>query len=236
MRVYIDECHLSNGLVLHSDSRTPVHDLFKEVYRTQAYTPSDIPPIKNNDVVIDLGANIGVFSLFAASVSPSVRVHAFEPVSETFSLLKKNVSANKLSNVQCHRCAVSSATGEQTLYVTLGSTADTMIPARVKMPGSAARESVECVSLNDLFVRHGITKCNFLKVDVEGSEFDIFLSASPQTLGRIDAIAMEYHEWEERKPDELTEFLRSNGFSVRVHTDRLPGLGMIYASRGTSSS
>jgi FkbM family methyltransferase len=231
MAVFIDQCHLSNGLVIFSDSRTPLHELFKEVYRTNAYTQPDIPQIGENGVVVDLGANIGMFSLFAAKLSPSVQVYAFEPAPETFDLLRKNVLANKLSNVQCHQCAVSSKTGKQTLYLDVGSTADTTVASRIKEPASVRTQEVDCISLDELFARCGISRCNLMKVDVEGAEFEIFEAASLQTLAKIDAIAMEYHEHEDRRHHELSDLLKAHGYCVRVSEDRYPDLGMIYARR-----
>ncbi|HWX43112.1 MAG TPA: FkbM family methyltransferase [Blastocatellia bacterium] len=231
MAVFIDQCHLSNGLVIFSDSRTPLHELFKEVYRTNAYTQPDIPQIVEDGVVVDLGANIGMFSLFAAKLSPRVQVHAFEPAPGTFALLKKNVLANNLSNVQCHECAVSSKTGKQTLYLDVGSTADTTVASRIKEPASVRTQEVDCISLDELFARCGISRCNLMKVDVEGAEFEIFEAASLQTLAKIDAIAMEYHEHEDRRHHELSDLLKAHGYCVRVSEDRYPDLGMIYARR-----
>jgi FkbM family methyltransferase len=232
MAVFIDQCHLSNGLVIFSDSRTPLHELFKEVYRTNAYTQPDIPQIVEDAVVVDLGANIGMFSLFAAKLSPRVQVHAFEPAPGTFALLKRNVLANNLSNVQCHKCAVSSKTGKQTLYIDVGSTADTTVASRVKEPATVTTQEVDCLTLDDLFTRCGISRCNFMKVDVEGAEFEIFAAASRQTFDKIDVIAMEYHEHEDRRHEELSELLESHGYSVRIPEPR-NDLGMIYARRIT---
>jgi hypothetical protein len=86
-RVYIEQCRLSNGLVVRSDSRSPLEALYREVFENCVYTPPGFE-IKPKDVVVDLGANIGVFSLFAASVSSTVHVHAIEPSSRSFALLQ----------------------------------------------------------------------------------------------------------------------------------------------------
>ncbi|HEV3317493.1 MAG TPA: FkbM family methyltransferase [Candidatus Angelobacter sp.] len=232
MRVYIEECRLSNGLILRSDSRTPVQELYKEVYRARTYTPAHFPAIQDNDVVIDLGANIGIFALYAASIAPTVRVHAFEPAAPTFALLQQNVALNKLSNIQCYRYSVSGVTGKSTLYVTnAGSTADTMIMTRVSAQEVREAECVDCLSLDDLFLRCGIEHCNFLKVDVEGSEFNIFSFASPETLCKIGRIAMEYHEIEGRKGRDLAGLLESQGFYVQIKPEPASDRGMIYATR-----
>ncbi len=232
VRIYIEECRLSNGLVMRSDSRTPIHELYKEIYRVGVYTPPGFPGIKEHDVVIDLGANIGVFALYAANISPTVHVHAFEPAPQSFTLLKHNVQANKLSNIQCHQCSVSDVSGKNSLYVTnAGSTADTMIASRVPAQGVMTVNCVDCLSLDDLFDRYAITRCNFLKVDVEGSEFAIFGAVAQETLHRIDAISMEYHESHHSKGPQLASLLESRGFHVRMSANETPDRGMIYAAR-----
>jgi FkbM family methyltransferase len=230
--IYVTECHLSNGLTIYSNARTPVLEIFAEVFRDRIYVPPDIPQIKENDIVIDIGANIGLFSLLAASVAPSVLVHAFEPSSESFSLLTKNAKANELSNIQCHQIAVSSVTGQKTLYLDISSVCNRALSTanpeyRDRCIGV---ELVESVSLDDLFDKYGIARCKLLKMDAEGSEYDILLSAYHETLDRIEAIAMEYHQYlEDRSSEEIVEFLKRNGFYVRKEPG--DGVGMIYAYR-----
>lgn len=230
MHVYIEECRLSNGLVIHSDSRTPVHELYKEVYRKSVYNPSGFPAIKPNDIVIDLGANIGIFTLYAAGIAPTVQVHAFEPASRSFALLQQNIKANSLSNVHCYRCSVSARVGQDTLYIaSTGSTADTMISSRIPVQGMLLAEHVDCLSLDELFAFCRIDICNFLKVDVEGSEFDIFSAASPGTLQKIERIAMEYHEMGCGQGQQLVYLLQTAGFRVDLRPELNSDRGMIYA-------
>jgi FkbM family methyltransferase len=231
-RVYIEECRLSNGLVIHSDSRTPVQELYKDVYRKCVYTPRGFPSIEPDDIVIDLGANIGMFTLYAASISPRIQVYAFEPASQSFALLERNVRANNLLNVHCYRCSVSAHTGKDTLYVAnTGSTADTMITSRIPAQGALLEEHVDCLSLNDLFALYQIESCNFLKVDIEGSEFGIFSTVPFETLQKIKKIAMEYHEKGCGQGQQLAGFLRTAGFNVNIAPEPNSDRGMIYATR-----
>lgn len=65
--IFMEKCYLSNGLILHSNPRTPLPFLFTDIFVRQEYTNPHIPAIKPNDVVIDIGASIGMFSLYAAN-------------------------------------------------------------------------------------------------------------------------------------------------------------------------
>jgi hypothetical protein len=68
--------------------------------------------LRPGDCFVDVGANIGVYSLLAASiVGPGGMVHAFEPMKRTFERLVENVAMNALRHVQCHRLALSDAAG-----------------------------------------------------------------------------------------------------------------------------
>jgi FkbM family methyltransferase len=230
--IFMEKCYLSNGLVLHSNPRTPLQFLFTDIFVRQEYTNPHIPAIKPNDVVIDIGASIGMFSLYAASLSPSITVYAFEPAADTFAVLQKNIAANNLANVHCQECAVSSTTGELPFYMDSGSLGDSAIQEWIGKENVVASGRVVCISLDELFARFKIAHCDFLKVDCEGSEFDIFAAASAQTLRAIAAIALECHECRGRKSQELMDILGQAGFDVSERKVR-GGISMIYAKRPT---
>jgi hypothetical protein len=106
-----------------------------------------------------------------------------------------------------------------------------MISSRIPAQGVLEAEPVDCLSLNDLFAFCEIEDCDFLKVDVEGSEFGIFSTASPETLQRIKTIAMEYHETGCGQGCELAGLLETAGFHVNLSPELNSDRGMIYAAR-----
>jgi FkbM family methyltransferase len=230
--IFIEKCHLSNGLVFHGNSRTPLQFLFTDIFVRQEYTNPHIPAIKPNDVIIDIGANAGMFSLYAASLSPSITVHAFEPASDTFALLQKNIAANNLTNIHCWQYAVSSMTGEMPFHLGSGSLGDSTVKEWIGKENIVSTECVACISLDELFALFKLSRCDLLKVDCEGSEFDIFFAASARTLNSIAAIVLECHEYGGRKSQELTDFLENAGFDVIEKRGR-EATNMIYATRTT---
>ena len=230
MSIYITRCYLSNGLLVYSNSRTPLHSLFIDICEHHDYDSELLPPICPNSVVVDIGANIGLFSLLAASISPDIKIHAFEPSADSFVLLQKNVVANGCANIQCYQYAVCGKTGETNLYLDPDSIGDSVLSGWVGKDNVVGTERVPCISLDDLFTRCGITFCDYLKMDCEGSEFDVLFSASSQTLIKIGAIALEYHEYGGRQSNELVELLRRNGFQVDEKRT-CSNLGMLYALR-----
>jgi FkbM family methyltransferase len=226
--IYITQCSLSNGLLVHSNSRTPLHSLFTDICEHHDYDSEQVPPIGPNNIVVDIGANIGLFSLLAATISPDVTVHAFEPAPDSFALLQKNIAANGCINIHPHQYAVSGKTGEMDLYLDSGSLGDSTIEEWVGRDNIVGRERVQCISLDDLFAHCGLTFCDYLKIDCEGSEFDLLFSASSETLGKVRTIAVEYHEHRGRKGSDLAQLLKTQGFHT-FEKRSCPNAGMLYA-------
>ena len=165
--------------------------------------------------VVDIGANIGTFTVLAASiVGPTGRVIAFEPVSATFARLQANVALNGLHNVVACREAIDGRDG--TIEIRIGaksalSTAyDTIDPAE-----HTVTETVPCLSIGGLIYRHHIDRVQLLKVDCEGGEYGIFRSLTPELASRIDQIAMEVHRVGGESLDALAQTLQSLGFSIK---------------------
>jgi len=124
--------------------------------------------IKKGDVVLNIGANIGYYTLiFAKLVGDDGKIFAFEPAPTNFSLLKKNVEINSYKNVVLVQKAVSNKTGKLKLYLSEDNMGDHRI-----YNSYDNRESIEieAVRLDDYFknYRAGI---NFIKMDIQGAEY-----------------------------------------------------------------
>ena len=131
--------------------------------------------IKRGDVVLDIGAHIGYYTLlFARLVGPRGKVYAFEPNPYNFSLLKKNVKANGYKNVVCQQSAVSDKSGRIKLYLSENNTGDHRIydsgDGRASLP-------IKCLKLDDYFKGYD-GKINFIKMDVQGAEVNVIKGMS----------------------------------------------------------
>jgi FkbM family methyltransferase len=171
--------------------------------------------LRPGDTVVDIGANIGSFTVLAARVvGPHGRVVSFEPVAQTFARLEDNVALNGYRNVECRRAAVDAQEGTLTLRVDPKSALST---AYVESDGDedGAIQTAPCVTLEQAFRDHNLKRVNLLKVDCEGSEYGIFETLAPSLAARIDQIAMEVHPIASRSTEQLRERLRALGFDVR---------------------
>ena len=164
-----------------------------EIYARRVYTWFPGFGIRPTDVVVDLGAAGGVFSVLAGSLGK--RVIAVEAEGESVRALEANVAMNRLSNVEVVRGVVGGDAG------------------LLSRPGASGSPSPR-VSFGELLSRFGVPTVDFLKVDIEGSEFDLFFNRN-EWLPRVRRIAMEVHT-EFGDPDSLRSLLESNGFRVRL--------------------
>lgn len=203
------------------------HMIFSCITERQ-YEPAGFA-INAGDTVVDIGAHIGSFVLSAAA--RGARVIACEPSPRNFKMLTENIAQNNISSVTALPVCIAGENGERTLFL------DERNAARNGLYGTGAGVSVHALTLVELFNRHNIAQCDFLKMDCEGAEYEIFEKTSPEILARIERIAMEYHlppffglTPERASFSALVYMFESAGFSVRlVPENRLRGL--LFATR-----
>lgn len=133
-----------------------------------------------------MGANVGVFSLFAARFARLV--YALEPAASNYSRLIP--SASRVQNVVPLNCACAARDGRASLDVSGSPVTFSLMTSS----SAASRESVDVISLQTLVERYRIDRCDYLKLDCEGAEFEIILETDSTLLNRVQRIVMEYHD------------------------------------------
>jgi FkbM family methyltransferase len=216
-----------NGIVLQGQEPNILEWLFREVWVDRAYSPPGFE-IQPGDTVIDLGANIGAFTMFAATRAPDVLVYSFEPFASNVAWLRRNVEDSGLSNVAVFQLAVAGSSGQRPFFIEPGNCMFHSFFCNEAVDGSKRRhEMVECTTLDEIFKVHRIKCCHMLKIDCEGAELEILENSSPETLRRIRKIVGEYHG--NYKLDELRKFLESHSFDVGFYPSHM------FRARNTSS-
>ena len=154
-----------------SDERF-VHNIVnkKDYNTTPAYEVDD------TDTVIDVGGQIGTFALQAAQAAAKGRVFTFEPLPESFSLLEANIRLNQMTNIVAEQAAVAGNTEPCKLYVTDFTGGNSMLPEYADDIKKFI--TVKSVTIPGIMEQHGIDRCNFLKMDCEGAEYDILVQPS----------------------------------------------------------
>jgi FkbM family methyltransferase len=171
--------------------------------------------------VLDVGANIGYYSLVAArAVGRGGVVHGFEPNDEIRSRAQKNLALNELTNVQLHAEAISTTSGEVRFYAS-AVPENTGISSIIANRGlDPTGKVVPAVSLDDFTKRIG-RKADLLKMDIEGAELPA-IEGGRELLGGKDAPALLFESF---RVGPLLEALRGLGYSVRkLHYTMASGL------------
>lgn len=170
--------------------------------------------LKDGQVVLDIGANIGYYTLiFSSKVGPSGRVISFEPEPENFQILSRNVSVNGCKNVELVSKAVSDTAGKISLYLNTDNRGDHRI-----FDSSDGRSSVtvEAVRLDDFFV--GFKEpIALVKMDIQGAELRALVGMT-SLISRSPGVTLVTEFWPEAlaacgsKPLHYLETLTGMGF------------------------
>ena len=127
--------------------------------------------IREDSVVFDIGANIGYFTIIAASKAKHGKVHAFEPSTSSFNRLVANVEGNGLKNVKCIRTAIGNVSEPRLLY--LSSVENTGMTSLTKPENySGDHENVQVITLDEYVEIEKVTRLDVVKIDIEGNELN----------------------------------------------------------------
>jgi FkbM family methyltransferase len=180
-------------------------------------------------VFVDVGANIGVFSVPAARrVGPAGQVLAVEASRRVFRFLEENIRLNNLSNVVLKECAACDRDATVELYE---APASSFGMGSLAPQFGAAPTGVRGRTLDDIIEEEGIRKVELLKVDVEGFEAAVFRGAERLLTGlRPPLIVFEFVDWAEaRVPEsrigEAQRQLTGWGYRIWRLSDFMKGKG-----------
>ena len=181
----------------------------------ETFLRKDYGEIPRDTVVVDLGANIGTFAIYAATSAPGVRVHAYEPAPAFFRLLENNVRLNGLHGaVRCFNLAVAGDTSDRELFLDASGLYFPTLIAPESPATASAR--VRCVDLARVLRDGELAHVDILKMDVEGAEYDILAATAQEVWRSISEVRMEYHnlDRERRNVARLKQLLTSQGFAI----------------------
>ncbi len=212
---------LNNGISYVINAGTTEIRVIDEIWRLRVYDPL-LSFVASGATVIDIGANIGVFSVKAARHAKDVKVLSFEPFPRNFEMLKGNIGINHLDNfIYPVRLAVSGKKEEKTLYFRPHDSGG----ASLKRYGDESELSsitVQTTTLEDIFRDHHVTVCDFLKVDCEGAEEEILTTAPRLMFDRIRSLTIEWHQdLNKMTLDEFLAFLGGLGYQTKYNPSTL---------------
>lgn len=189
--------------------------IFDEIFFQEIYRRGLPPASATIKTIVDVGAQVGMTSLWLHTLYPEAQIYSLEPMPENASQLEKNIANNQWSShIHAHRLALSDKKGEIVMTRNPENKGGHSMFAQ-EFHGEEVR--VPCMSLEDFFVQQGIQACDFMKMDVEGAEYPIFYASSAQTIEKIRCLAMEHHTvagHDTYHGAALEKFLLDHGFVV----------------------
>jgi FkbM family methyltransferase len=189
---------------------------FREPYTTHLMSTI----VKDGDVIIDIGANIGYYALLESKLAPHGAVYAIEPVRENYDYLKTNVELNGCANIKLFNYGLSNQSGTAVIFVSENRNLSSLSEGSNK--GIIRKENVLLTTLNS-FVDAHVKRCpTLVRMDVEGYEHQIVKGASRVIeTGRPLKILMELHPYKmsESAYDDMLNTLEAQGFKASAFHD-----------------
>ncbi len=184
-----------------------------EIFFVKTYCPRDMK-INKGDTIIDIGANIGIFTTHSSFLSEG-KVYSYEPFKIHFKRLLKNIKANQLKNVVPFNLAVCGSKGKRNLFINKKNSG---MHSLIFKENSEEKTTVKSTTLKEIFEKNDIKQCDFLKMDCEGSEYEILYHAPKNILKKIRKISLEFDNIDSYQQNcfQLKKFLEDNDFIVRM--------------------
>lgn len=242
-----------NGLECYSlSSKEETDFIFSEIFTEQQYIRNGIV-INEGDCIFDVGANIGLFSLFVNGIQKNVKIYAFEPIKPIFEVLQENVRLHSLPHIYLFNYGLSSEKNSDkifTFYPNMAGNSTTKPQEKVEqrdiMSSVLTQEQIEYFfqseqvmgelrTLSSMINELDIKSIDLLKIDVEGEEHQVLKGVEEKDWGKIKQIVVEVHNREGRL-EQIQKLLTTHGFNVTSEKNNLvpPTLDNynLYAVRG----
>lgn len=179
--------------------------------------------IKEDDNIIDIGAHIGTFSVYLATLYPKSKVYIYEADEVNFNLINKSIKINKLNNIKTfHNAAYCESYKKIIFSKGLSSTTGSIGEVGFfKQSSKALTYEVQTISLADIFLNNNIKKCKIFKIDCEGCEYGLFKDDETlNSLNKVEYLFIELHKTKNNQPSELIGKLEAIGFEFCGNFER----------------
>jgi FkbM family methyltransferase len=180
-------------------------------------------PFAPNDVVVDIGSNVGGLSLAVAKARPDIRVLAFDASALSIHCLRNGCLENRLTNIESFHVAVGASAQRGLSFFSNGKDTSCLVREGLNSSNPVLDSTCNMIAIDELFDSNlfGLDRVRYLKMDIEGGEFEIFdrlFTHRPDILDRIDYLHLEVHPYPQYDTEGLKEKLRAR-FGDRLFLD-----------------
>jgi FkbM family methyltransferase len=185
--------------LMNTDPNDECYFTYCEVFDREVYD-GEIVKVEKNDIVVDIGANYGFFAKYA-ELKGVKKIYCFEPSIKIFEYLKKNLQNN--TKIILDNSAISNYNG-------VANFSDSFVSAGSRFDDNGYEVKVK--DINDVILNEIPYQIDYLKIDCEGAEYEIFDSINGSSLAKVKKIAVEYHD--EKSRNTIIEKLESYNFII----------------------
>lgn len=189
--------------------------IFSDEYQNSRFFVPNYNP-REDHIILDIGAHIGVFSLQMAKKVKKGTVYAIEADNQNYQYLKSNIELNNLLNVKAYLLALTDYRGTGKLFTASASWSHSLCQS-----ASEEWNEVATDTLTNFVVDNNIDHVDFMKVNVEGAEYSIVLSTTKSSMSKIKLMLIEFHPSKQYDEHDLRDHLEACGFLVRIKYDEM---------------
>lgn len=175
--------------------------------------------VKSEDIIFDIGANIGWYSIHLAKMYKNATIYAFEPIPETFNQLKKNSELNRVNNIVFNNFALSDKTQILPFFYSPNVTG---AASSLNIIGDDKMLELSCQSttIDNYVIENKINKLDFIKCDVEGAELMVFKGGVKSIMKFKPVVFSEMlRKWAAKfgyHPNDIIIFFKELGYNCYV--------------------
>ena len=183
--------------------------LLKSQKKSEYFFPKEIEP----KVILDIGGNIGITSIFLSTIFPQASIYSFEPLQENFNLLKRNIRNYK--NINAFNVGLASKNGSFKVYLSNNPENYGGASFFPDTDGNDTESFRDCDvrNINEFLHNNSIDSVDLIKIDTEGAEFEILSCLNENLLKKVSWITGELHGKNDFK---LLDYLNKFGFSISL--------------------
>jgi FkbM family methyltransferase len=168
-------------------SQALVNEIFSDNYKVIESGITFSP----NDVILDIGACEGMFSIMMAKLFPFTRVIALEPIPRTYHMMMRNIGLNACQNIDAYNIGGGKLTGKHPMFMCKNDVSGGGSAVMTFNPDQHEVIEVDVINMDDLWKREELDRVRLLKIDIEGLEYEVLYHSN--VLPLVDYLVGEFH-------------------------------------------
>lgn len=199
-------------------NKAELNILLDEIFDKKIY---DIELATSTPTIFDVGAHIGLATIFFKQRYPLARITAFEPNPNTFPLLEENTYFNNIHNVTLHNVALGKQSSKRTLYIDSSNGGGFSTASFLKDAWDGTQESLGIEVVTEPLSKYIISTIDLMKIDVEGSEQEIIEELEESgKIKNIKNIIIEFHPTKKQDIEKVRSILQKNEFGIELKENK----------------